>query len=232
MAETVPEINRPETTVDKEGAIPAPIPSRVPHEPAAKVETIVQGVDLGLPARIDSNRVVQFTGTEEGGDSHRRHTGRPVDWIVPGDVQSDLDVGISLLDVGQDATMDRPGTVIRVECVTRFNDEARRKDADGGLEIVNRQPDLFEMVATGASAGRIAARQYGRQQQRHQQTDQPDDDQQLDERETSETTAGRGHKNFHRKGTTNIMTQETEVWGRQHNRNDARQPGTSGGGRR
>ena len=53
----------------------------------------------------------------------------------------------------------------------------------GGVIIVKRYSDLFEIVLAPAPPGRLACGLYGRQQERDKNADDRDNDQQLDEGE-------------------------------------------------
>ena len=62
---------------------------------------------------------------------------------------------------------------------------AHREDAVGAVVIVQRQPDLLEVVGALRSPGRLTGRLDGRQEQGDQDRDDGDDHEQLDERERS-----------------------------------------------
>jgi hypothetical protein len=55
------------------------------------------------------------------------------------------------------------------------------------VEIVQREPNLFEVVRTLHPPGRLARGLHGREQQRHENANNRDDDQELHEREASPT---------------------------------------------
>jgi hypothetical protein len=61
-----------------------------------------------------------------------------------------------------------------------------RKEAPRGFEVVERERELFEVIATLGLAGSFTSGLYRRQQQRHEDANDRNDDQKLYQGETVE----------------------------------------------
>src|SRR5262245_51001658 len=71
---------------------------------------------------------------------------------------------------------------------------SRRQKAIGVLEVVDREPDLLEIVLALRAGGRLANFLNGRQQEADQDGDDGDYDQQLDQRECGATACDGVHE--------------------------------------
>ena len=164
--------NIADTAVHVKRTIGATCAGRVVHQPRTHVETVVLTVNIRLAGRVQANGIVDFIRTDIEGNPQGRDASRLLS--VPSNGKVDHVVGIATFDVGEQATMNRPRTIVAGKCGARDKLAAGRQIPSGRKIVLSRQRALPKIVEAGGAARRLADTLDCRHQQANENSDDGD----------------------------------------------------------
>src|SRR5690606_25032412 len=150
------------------------------------IETVTERVVHGDSAAVDAGSIVHFGGTLIYGHSQERNAGGDVHGVVIRVRQIDRVVGGGTLKVGEQPRVDRPfaaaGGIGGAVSVGGHRKGERRVNVQ---IVVQRQPDLFEVIFALRAASGFSGLLHRRQQQSDEDRDDGDHHEQFDQCETA-----------------------------------------------